>query len=243
MPNEYTKSWQNYFLRESSPAGPRPDKTGRQIEFLHEHLPLPDFRQVLDVACGNGRHVGPLAHLGYEVVGIDRDSDLVSEAQRLHPTARFLGMDMRDLDHLQEEFDAVICLWQSFGYFDEETNLEVLGKMADRLRLGGRMILDLYNRRYFKAVEWNGRTQSWDLGRWTFSKELFYIDGRLSVKFAWASGESDHFDWQLYAPDEMKALGESVGMKELLTCAEWNENQVAGNRRRMYQIVFEKWGG
>jgi SAM-dependent methyltransferase len=240
--NEYSKSWFDRFLREGSLEGPDWEKTQRQLEFLQRHLPLPRFRRVLDVCCGLGRHAGPLAAAGYDIVGVERDPQLVSEARSLHPDARFICLDMRDLDSIRQEFDAVICLWQSFGYFDEESNAQVLGKMADCLRPGGRLILDLYNRRYFKAVEWNHRTAARTMEQWIYSSDLRYEDGRLIVGYAWESGDNDRFDWQLYAPDEMKALAESIGLREILTCAEWKEEQVAGNRRRMFQMILEKPG-
>ncbi|MGH2813053.1 MAG: hypothetical protein ACRDI1_10130, partial [Actinomycetota bacterium] len=126
------------------------------------------------------------------------------------------------------------------GYFDEESNAQVLGKMADRLRPGGRLVFDLYNRRYFKAVEWNSSTAARTIEQWIYASDLRYEDGRLTVRYSWESGDNDRFDWQLYAPDEMKALGESLGLREILTCAEWKEGQVAGNRRRMFQMILEK---
>ncbi|MGH2812108.1 MAG: class I SAM-dependent methyltransferase, partial [Actinomycetota bacterium] len=98
MPNEYSKSWVDRYLRESSPEGPDREKTQRQLEFLKSHLPLPGFRRVMDLCCGLGRHAGPLASAGYEVVGVERDPQLVSEARSLHPDARFICLDMRDLD-------------------------------------------------------------------------------------------------------------------------------------------------
>ena len=39
------------------------------------------------------------------------------------PNARFVRTDMRDLASIGGPFDAIICLWQSFGYFDSETNV------------------------------------------------------------------------------------------------------------------------
>ncbi len=148
--------------------------------------------------------------------------------------------DMRHLDTLQKEFDAVTCMWQSFGYFDEDTNREVLAKMAEVVVPSGRIILDLYNRKYFQAVGSNTGGQHWTAGRWDYSDLTRYRDGRLVVQIQFATGDVDTFDWQLYSPQEMKALGESVGLRELITCAELDPEQVAGNRRRVFQIVFEK---
>lgn len=240
MTNEYTKSWQDRFLRSSSPEGVRQALTEKQVQFLRVQLPLPPFRRVLDVCCGLGRHIGPLAAAGYDMVGVDRDPELIAEAQARFPTSEFICMDMRHLHTLQTKFDAVICMWQSFGYFDEVTNREVFAKMAELVIPSGRIVLDIYNRKYFQAVRSNTGGQAWTAGKWDYSDLTRYQDGRLVVQIQFATGDVDTFDWQLYSPQEMKALGESVGLRELITCAELNPEQVAGNRRRGFQIVFEK---
>jgi hypothetical protein len=38
----------------------------------------------------------------------------------------------------------VICLWSSFGWFDDATNGRVLAAMARRLAAGGVIVLDVY---------------------------------------------------------------------------------------------------
>ena len=48
------------------------------------HL-LPAGAQVLDLACGRGRHLRWLADRGFRVTGIDRDPEAIAEASgRLH---------------------------------------------------------------------------------------------------------------------------------------------------------------
>lgn len=58
---------------------------------------------------------------------------------------------MRRLDDLPSNFDGVICMWASFGYFDARTNEDVLRGFAERLRLGGRLVLDVYHREFLEA--------------------------------------------------------------------------------------------
>ncbi len=45
-----------------------------------------------------------------------------------------------------EVFDGVICVGTSFGYFEEETNRQVLDQLYQRLRPGGRLVLQVFNR-------------------------------------------------------------------------------------------------
>ena len=47
----------------------------------------------------------------------------------------------------ENEFDGIVCLFTSFGYFDsDEEDLNVLRRMTRALRTGGRLVLDIENR-------------------------------------------------------------------------------------------------
>ena len=76
--------------------------------------------------CGFGRHSGELARRGYSVVGVDLSPD---HARRGPPARiakdtrlRFVRGDMRRLAY-RAEFDGVVCLFTSFGYFAERENV------------------------------------------------------------------------------------------------------------------------
>ena len=57
----------------------------------------------------------------------DRDAAAVQEARAgAGANCHFLLGDMRDLADVPGDFDAVVILWQSFGYFDDATNAAVL---------------------------------------------------------------------------------------------------------------------
>jgi SAM-dependent methyltransferase len=117
-----------------------PARTDADVRFLAVALPLPAFRRVLDVPCGDGRHLHALSALGYDVTGVDNDPAVAPPVLA----------DLRELDSLPRGFDAAINMWQSFGYFDAAENEQVLGSFARRLRPGGRLVLDLQNRDFFE---------------------------------------------------------------------------------------------
>ena len=97
--------------------------TEREVDFLLGVLPPPPAR-VLDVPCGFGRHALALGRRGYRVTGVERDPDVAREARAAGVDVREL--DMRRLGDLPKKFDAVICMWASFGWFDDATNADVL---------------------------------------------------------------------------------------------------------------------
>ncbi len=97
--------------------------------------------------CGFGRHSGELARRGSSVVGVDLSGVMLREARRRHREGarlRFVRGDMRRLAY-RAEFDAVVCLFTSFGYFSERDNVATLGRMARALRPGGRLLIDHRN--------------------------------------------------------------------------------------------------
>jgi SAM-dependent methyltransferase len=234
--NEYSPAWFDIFLS-SYPQ----EVTDKEIAFLTRHLPLPDYRNVLDICCGMGRHAVPLAGMGYHVTGVDRDAAaLVVACQQAIGRADFLEADMRDLASLPGTFDAALSLWQSFGYFDEETNVDIMRQMHDKLNPRGRLVLDIYHRGFFEA-------QGTEAGR-TFEKEGLTIvetrqltGNRLTVTLDY-DGESppDVFDWQLYTPEDIGTLASEVGFRVLTLCTEYDEAQPATSTRPRMQLVLEK---
>ncbi|MGH2479952.1 MAG: class I SAM-dependent methyltransferase [Ktedonobacteraceae bacterium] len=97
--------------------------TEQDVNFLARQLPLPRYTRVLDLCCGYGRHALCLAQRGYQVTGLDRDEAAISEARKRAEEAgqpiTYIAGDMLRIGELSGEFDAIINMWQSFGYFDE----------------------------------------------------------------------------------------------------------------------------
>lgn len=106
---------------------------------------------MLDLCCGPARHAAPLAERGYHVLGLDLDDAALRDARRRAPAATFVRGDMRRLPLASSSMDAVLCMWQSFGHFDADTNIAALAEMARVLRPGGRLLLDLYHRDFHGA--------------------------------------------------------------------------------------------
>ena len=57
----------------------------------------------------------------------------------------FIHGDMRRLPR-DREFDAVICVGTTLGYFEEDQNWHCLQEMHDRLLPGGRLLIHVFNR-------------------------------------------------------------------------------------------------
>jgi SAM-dependent methyltransferase len=112
-----------------------------QADRVVSALGLEPGMHVLDVPCGTGRIAIQLAARGLDVVGVDITERFLVEGRGRGATVRFVRCDVRDLPFV-ERFDAALCFWGSFGYFDESGNLEQARAAARALRPGGRYLID-----------------------------------------------------------------------------------------------------
>jgi len=141
-----------------------PEQTGREAGFIRDCLSAPRDGELLDVACGYGRHALELAQQGFRMTGLDLSLPLLiraaDDAQRRSLAVNFVHADMREMSFV-DQFDAAYCVLSSFGYFDEETNLRVATAVCRALKPGGRFLLDIINRDYIvgdlpSRVWWEG---------------------------------------------------------------------------------------
>jgi SAM-dependent methyltransferase len=110
--------------------------------------------RVLDLACGAGRHQGPLADVGLRPVGLDLSADLLRlAAGRPDAPGRLVRGDMRRLPFRDESFGAVASFFTSFGYFATvQEDVRVLGEVRRVLTPGGGVLLDFLNARHVRET-------------------------------------------------------------------------------------------
>lgn len=128
------------------------ESTRPQIEFLAKELELDKPMKILDLACGHGRHANGLAELGHIVTGVDISPGFLEIARRdakeQGVTVEYVQQDMREISYAQE-FDRVLLLFTSFGYFEDDENFKVLQNVASALKPGGLFCFDIINRDVF----------------------------------------------------------------------------------------------
>ncbi|MFB6374904.1 MAG: methyltransferase domain-containing protein, partial [Bradymonadaceae bacterium] len=133
----------------STVPGKIKEKTKREADFIEGRMSLDEADQVLDLACGFGRHTLELTERGHNVVGFDLSKPLLkqglAEAERRSLNINFFHGDMRTLD-FENVFDACICWQTSFGYFGDRTNLDILARINRALTEGGEFLVDVMNR-------------------------------------------------------------------------------------------------
>ena len=116
---------------------------------------VPKDGLILDLACGIGRISIPLAENGYNVVGIDISPSYIQGANEyakkdgVSDKTRFVIGDMRKVASILSDisgFDAIVNMWTSMGYWDEETDLNILRQSLTLTKPEGIFVMHTANR-------------------------------------------------------------------------------------------------
>ena len=114
------------------------------VNFIEHVLDLSPGDRILDLACGGGDQSKLLAKKGYDILGIDIAPSLVDYARNQFKEqglkGEFIVGDMTKFDY-DGEFNAVLILSGSFGFFDDNTNQEVLERISKALKPGGKLFI------------------------------------------------------------------------------------------------------
>jgi SAM-dependent methyltransferase len=124
------------------------NSTKRQINFVLNKIE--NKGQVLDLACGNGRHSIRLRKKGYNVIGLDSSRRLL-EKGKFKASQESLNFpvvlgDVRFIPFRSDVFSAVISMDASLGYLRSESeDLQSLREVCRILGNKGAFLVDLFN--------------------------------------------------------------------------------------------------
>lgn len=132
------------------------ERTKKEVSFIINKLDLPKGASILDLACGHGRHALKLAQHDFDVTGVDYSQHFIDIAKKQATekkiNIKFVQADMRELSY-KEEFDAVINVFTSFGYFKKESdNVLTLRKISSALKTGGKFLINLGNEKFVSGI-------------------------------------------------------------------------------------------
>lgn len=161
----------------------------QQVEQIVTATALRSGMRVLDAPCGTGRIARRLAARGVEVVGVDITERFLDEARAAGLNVEHA--DMRELP-FEDEFDVALCMWGSFGYFDDEGNLAQARAAGRALRPGGRYLIDVPGA---ESLLVNFRERDWfSAGAIDVLERRSYVVGTGRVETEWTfvhGGERD----------------------------------------------------
>lgn len=124
------------------------DEASKFMSKITSYLNIPQNAEILDLACGKGRHSLQLNKIGFKVTGIDLSQKSIEYAKQFeNENLHFEVHDMSTPYHKQ--FDAVFNLFTSFGYFDnEEDNQNTINAIKKNLKEHGIGVIDFLNTDY-----------------------------------------------------------------------------------------------
>lgn len=230
--NSYSERWFEFF---HVPIGE--ERTTREAEFVCTLAPLPEFRRVLDVCCGMGRHARALGGRGYSVTALERDEPAIAQARHLDGGPEYVRADVRDYKPQASAYDLIIVMGQSFGYFDAKTNREWLARLATGIRSGGRIILDLWNPDFFAAHQGE---RDLETSRGIVREKKSVHNGRLFVQLTYPDGTAENFEWELFTPTQMRTLGESLGLDLILACTDFDPRTEPNANNPRIQLTLQR---
>lgn len=228
LPTEWWRTLFNSLYLETDGDVVENDRnTEQEIDLLVRSAGLEPNDRILDLCCGQGRHVLELARRGFKnVTGIDRSRYLVRLARK-RARQRGLGVsfhegDARKFRASDSSFHCISILGNSFGYFDrEEDDIAVLGAVKRALASGGTLVMDLTDGDWMRG---HFETRSWewiDQNHFVCRERGLAGDGerlisREVVVHAERGVIADQFYAErLYSRERIQALLERVGFTNL----------------------------
>lgn len=122
------------------------NRTLEEVNFIEHHLVDCENINILDLACGNGRHSSELSQRGYKVYGLDYAYGILKVAKGQKGMTQFVNSNMLSLPFRNGSFGAVLSMWQSLGYFgSEDDNQAVFSETSRALVKNGVFIIQVNN--------------------------------------------------------------------------------------------------
>jgi len=144
--NEWFASWFDTSYYHSLYKNRDEKEAKKFIVNLVQNLGLQKDQNVLDLACGKGRHSITLNELGMNVKGVDLSPNSIKTASLSeNDSLKFSVQDMREA-FTSNEFEVIFNLFTSFGYFDKmDDNLKVIQAIKKMLKKDGVLVIDFMN--------------------------------------------------------------------------------------------------
>jgi len=163
-PQWWNKIFNSMYLKTDADVVEDARITTEEVRLFSEILGIKENDTLLDLACGQGRHLIELAQKGnYNLNGLDRSRYLIQRAKNVSKkhglSIGFKEGDARKLPYPTDHFDFVTILGNSFGYFETtDDDVKILKEIFRILKPGGKVLMDIadgsFLREHFTARSW-----------------------------------------------------------------------------------------
>lgn len=235
----YYDTYHNFFT---------PARTKKDVNFIIRVLNLPKRSKILDLCGGYGRHSILLAKKGYAVTIQDLNKNFLTmakkEAEKQKIKIKTVHSDMR-LIPFKNEFDAVINIFTSFGYLEnEKENIKVLKEVKKALKPGGKFLIDTINRNWI--------LDNFQPKYWRKINNLLFLENRqvdfktkrnkvkiLIVDLKNSKIHSTYNEVRIYTFEELRIMLNKVGLKVIKKYGSLGFESYTKNAKRIV-VLAEK---
>lgn len=230
-----------YFYRDALTE----ERLKKEIDFLVRYTRLDQPLEILDLACGHGRHANALAQLRHKVTGVDITKgflELAKEhASQLKVDVKYIHQDMRELND-ENSFDRVFVLFTAIGYFDEEQNERVFRNVFRALKPDGIFCFDSHNRdsymTYYLPSSVVERGGNFMIDQRTFNSLTGHCLTKRTVIYN-QSIKSFQQCVRFYNPTEIIKLFKQIGFSSIEFYENW-EGTLLGQKANRMIVVAKK---
>jgi SAM-dependent methyltransferase len=203
----------------------------RQSEgnFFIDILKERNARRVLDVATGTGFHSVRLIEAGFEVVSADGSPEMLAKAfenarKRGH-ILRTVQADWRWLNRdIHEQFDAVICLGNSFTHlFAERDRRKALAEFYATLAHDGVLVLDQRNYDDIMDNGFSSKHVYYYCGEDVTAEPEYVDEGLARFKYAFPDKSTFHLNMFPLRKHYTRRLMGEVGFQNIGTYGDFQE--------------------
>ena len=204
-------------------------------EFFIEQLRSYGVERVLDVATGTGFHSVRLLSAGFDVVSADGSPEMLAKAfenanQHGH-ILRTVQADWRWLNKtIHEQFDAVICLGNSFTHlFTEHDRRKALAEFYATLNHDGILMLDQRNYDAILDEGFSSKHKYYYCGEDVSAEPEHVDDGLARFKYSFPDGSNYHLNMFPLRRNYTRRLMHEVGFQTINTYGDFQETYKAND--------------
>ncbi|MBU0473029.1 MAG: class I SAM-dependent methyltransferase [Bacteroidetes bacterium] len=242
---EWYKDWfdSDFYLKVYSHR----DKSDAEklLKLILNNISLPPNANILDAACGNGRHSNNFSQLGYNVVGFDLSKSLLKVAQKNklinNSKINYLCSDIR-LIPLKTSFDLILNLFTSFGYFEsDEDNFSLVKFASTHLSENGYFILDYLNPNY--VINNLVKSSQKNINNMKIIENRKIINNRVEKEIVISDSKNKHRfleSVRLYSLNEILSVFTKYGFNIVETFGDYSENIYNKDESERMIIIFKR---
>jgi D-alanine-D-alanine ligase len=164
-PDWWKRIFNSMYLKTDADVVEDSQITKTEVDLFKEILDIKQGDTLLDLACGQGRHLIELHSRGdYKLYGLDRSRFLIQRAKSISKkkgiSISFKEGDVRKLPYPTDTFDFVTNLGNSFGYFETlDDDTKILKEIFRILKPGGKLLMDIADGSFLRK---NYTPRSWE---------------------------------------------------------------------------------